>query len=81
MARDTSNDPVVNLPLAYKFDGNGNIIQKVFFGVNAVFGPVWYWWYFKSNRDPNFWLGDSEMDGTVKILSQIDLAVLGPVLF
>ncbi len=63
MARDTSNDPVVNLPLAYKFDGNGNIIQKVFFGVNAVFGPVWYWWYFKSNRDPNFWLGDSEMDG------------------
>ena len=63
MARDTSNVPVVNLPLAYKFDGNGNIIQKVFFGVNAVFGPVWYWWYFKSNRDPNFWLGDSEMDG------------------
>lgn len=43
MARDTSNDPVVNLPLAYKFDGNGNIIQKVFFGVKAVFGPVWYW--------------------------------------
>lgn len=31
MARDTSNDPVVNLPLDYKFDGNGNIIQKVFF--------------------------------------------------
>lgn len=22
MARDTSNDPVVNLPLDYKFDGN-----------------------------------------------------------
>ena len=43
MARDTSNDPVVNLPLDYKFDGNGNIIQKVFFGVNAVFCPVWYW--------------------------------------
>ena len=63
MARDTSNDPVVNLPLDYKFDGNGNIIQKVFFGVNAVFCPVWYWWYFKSNRDPNFWVGDSDMDG------------------
>lgn len=30
MARDTSNDPVVNLPLDYKFDDNGNIIQKVF---------------------------------------------------
>ena len=54
MARDTSNDPVVNLPLDYKFDGNGNIIQKVFFGVNAVFCPIWYWWYFKSKRDPNF---------------------------
>lgn len=63
MARDTSNDPVVNLPLDYKFDGNGNIIQKVFFGVNAVFCPVWYWWYFKSNRDPSFWVGDSDMDG------------------
>ena len=30
MARDTSNDPVVNLPLNYKFDGNGNIIKKSF---------------------------------------------------
>lgn len=63
MARDTSNDPVVNLPLDYKFDGNGNIIQKVFFGVNAVFCPVWYWWYFKSNRDPNWWVNGSGMDG------------------